>query len=334
MRFGNINIFYWLWFLAALAIFFFWALKQRQRIVEKFVQKDLLPVMAGSWDKKKQYLRAGLVFAAFLLAIFSLAMPQWGFHWQEIKHKGLDIVIAVDTSKSMLAEDVKPNRINRAKLAIRDFIKNLAGDRIGLVAFAGSAFTQCPLTVDYNGFLLSLDALNTEIIPKGGTSLAEAVREANKVYRGGMKKYKVLIIITDGEDHLGDPVKAAEEAKQEGIKIFCIGIGTTEGELIPVTDETGKTSFLKDREGNVVKSRLDEATLQKIALTTGGSYVRSGSAEFGLKLIYEQKLSSMEKRQFQSKMAKQYEERFQIFLFVVFLLLLAEIFISDRKRIL
>jgi Ca-activated chloride channel family protein len=151
-------------------------------------------------------------------------------------------------------------------------------------------------------------------------------------YEGGLKKYKVLIIITDGEDHEGDPVRLAELAQKEGIKIFCIGIGTNEGELIPVTDESGNKGFLKDRSGAVVKSRLDETTLQKIALTTGGSYVRASSKEFGLDLIYKEKLSEMEKRELESKMAKQYEERFQIPLLLAFLLLAAEFIISDRKK--
>ncbi|MBN1520954.1 MAG: VWA domain-containing protein, partial [Candidatus Aureabacteria bacterium] len=238
----------------------------------------------------------------------------------------------VDTSKSMLAQDVKPNRLERAKLAIKDFIKHLQGDRIGLIAFSGEAFLQCPLTVDYNGFLLSLDSLSVNSITRGGTSISQAIKEAIKSYEGGFKKYKVLIMITDGEDHEGAPLKAAEDAKKEGIKIFCIGIGTPEGELISVEDEKGNKTFLKDSQGNVVKTRLDETTLQKIALATGGSYVRSGATEFGLDMIYDKKLSKMEKRELESKLAKQFEDRFQIPLALAFLLLAGELFINERKR--
>ena len=179
--------------------------------------------------------------------------------------------------------------------------------------------------------MLSLDNTDTETIPKGGTSLTSAIKESLRSYEGGQKKYKVLIIVTDGEDNEGDSVQAAQEAKKEGIKIFCIGIGTREGDLIPVLDETGQRSFLKDNQGNVVKSRLDETSLQKIALNTGGVYVRATNAEFGLDLIYREKIAKMEKRELEAKMNKHYEERFQIFLGLALFLLIIEYFISDKK---
>ena len=241
-------------------------------------------------------------------------------------------MIAVDTSNSMLAEDVSPNRLERAKLAIKDFVGYLQGDRIGLIAFAGEAFLQCPLTVDYGGFLLAVDSLKPGIIPRGGTSISKAIKEAINSYQSGMKKHKALILITDGEDHEGDAEKAAREAEKEGIKIYCIGIGTPDGELISVTDEKGNKTFLKDNQGNVIKTRLDESTLQKIALATGGIYVRSGATAFGLDMIYKEKISKMEKREFESKLARQFVDRFQIFLLPAFILLLAEILISERRK--
>ncbi|MFH1777146.1 MAG: VWA domain-containing protein [Candidatus Omnitrophota bacterium] len=332
MRFANINAVYMLWLVFALAVFYLWAVRKKQRLLERFADKELLNELLVSLNRKKERLKIILTFLALVFCCLALMRPQWGFHWEEVKRSGLDILIAIDTSRSMLAEDVKPNRLKRSKMAVLDLLKKLKGDRIGLIAFSGSAFLQCPLTVDYNGFLLSLDNLNTEIIPKGGTSISSAIREAVKSYEGGQKKYKILVLITDGEDHAGDPVKAAEEAKKEEIKIFCIGIGTNEGELIPITDESGNKSFLKDKQGNVVKTRLDEVTLQKIALNTGGSYVRARGAEFGLDLIYEQKLAKMEKRELESKMRKQYEERFQIPLFVAFVLLLICPIIVPRRK--
>jgi len=258
--------------------------------------------------------------------------PQWGFQWKEVKRKGLDILVAVDTSKSMLAEDVKPNRLERSKLALKDLVKKLRGDRIGLIAFSGRAFLQCPLTVDYSGFILSLNDISVGTIPRGGTSISHAINKAIESYEGEQKKYKVLIIITDGENHEGDPFRVAELAKKEGIKIFCIGIGSKEGELIPLIDTRGRTVFLKDESGNVVKTRLDEGVLEEIAIATGGSYVRSTSREFGLDLIYREKLAKMEKRDIESKMKRQYEERFQIPLGFAFLLLLIESLIGDRKK--
>jgi Ca-activated chloride channel family protein len=332
MRFANLGALHLLWLIAALAIFYFWSSKKRRKIMERFVQKNLIADLTPSLDQKKQKVKIILMMSAVLLIILSFLRPQWGFHWQEVKRKGLDIIIAVDTSKSMLASDIKPNRLERAKLAIKDFTRYIKGDRVGLIAFSGEAFLQCPLTVDYGGFLLSVDSLNVNIIPRGGTSISQAIKEAVRSYEGGLKKYKVLILITDGEDHEGDPFKAAEEAKKEGLKVFCIGIGTPEGELITLTDKKGNKTFLKDKRGNVVKTRLDEATLQKIALTTGGSYIHSGATEFGLNLIYEKKLSKMEKRELESKLAKQFEERFQIPLALAFLLLMGELFITERKK--
>lgn len=300
--------------------------------MERFAQKDLIKDLTASLNKRKQRVKAILIILAVFFIVLSFLRPQWGFHWQEVKRKGLDIIIAVDSSKSMLASDIKPNRLERAKLAIKDFTRHLQGDRVGLIAFAGEAFLQCPLTVDYGGFLLSVDSLNVNMIPRGGTSISKAINEAIRSYEGGLKKYKVLILITDGESHEGDPVKAAKTAKKEGVKVFCIGAGTPEGELITLTDEKGNKTFLKDSQGNVVKTRLDETTLQKIAVTTGGSYVRSGATEFGLNLIYKEKFSKMEKREIESKLAKQFQERFQIPLGLAFLLLLGELFISERKR--
>ncbi|HDK81636.1 MAG TPA: VWA domain-containing protein [Nitrospirae bacterium] len=333
MKFGAFQLVNILWLLPALTGFYFWAHKKRTKAMQEFADKKLLNELTLSLHKKRQYLRAFLILVSILMIIISLMRPQWGFSMEKVKRSGIDILIAVDTSKSMLAEDIKPNRLERSKLAIKDLVEKLRGDRIGLIAFSGSAFLQCPLTVDYNGFLLSLNELDFNTIPKGGTSISSAIKAAINSYEGRQKKYKILVIITDGEDHEGNAVEMAEKAKEAGVKIFSIGIGTKEGELIPVTDESGNKIFLKDRRGNVVKTRLDETTLQKIALTTGGSYVRATNTEFGLDLIYKEKLSKMEKREMEDKIIKRYEERFQIPLAIALFLLVLELFISDRKRL-
>ncbi|MDD2703415.1 MAG: VWA domain-containing protein [Candidatus Omnitrophica bacterium] len=331
MRFAAVNFIFAFFVIPALVLFYLWAARSRKSALEKFAQKELLGDLLSAVDSRKRFLKTAVTVLSVFFGLFALMRPQWGFHWEEVKRKGVDIVIALDTSKSMLAEDVKPNRLQRSKLAIRDLVRNLKGDRIGLIAFSGSAFLQCPLTVDYGGFLLSLDDTGINTIPKGGTSITSAIKEALRSYEGGRKKYKVLILITDGEDHEGAPLQAAEEAKKEGISIFCIGIGTEEGELIPVVDESGQKVFLKDGQGAVVKSRLDENSLQKIALETGGVYVRASNAEFGLDLIYRERISRMEKRDLQAKMNKQYEERFRVFLWPALLLLVIEPFINDKK---
>jgi len=332
MTFGNFHAIHLLWLLLSLTLFYIWSYKKRKEDMEKFAQKELLDELTPSLDKIRRKLKAVLILLSLLMIILSLMRPQWGFEWKGISRSGLDILIAIDTSKSMLAEDVKPNRLERSKLSVKDLIKKLQGDRIGLIAFSGSAFLQCPLTSDYGGFMLSLDDLNVYSIQKGGTSLSEAIRVALDSYEGGKKKYMVLVIISDGEDHEGDAVKWAERAKEQGIKIFTIGIGTKEGDLIPVADESGSRVFLKDRSGNVVKTRLDEDILQKIALTANGSYVGATNAEFGLELIYDEKLSKMEKRDFENKMVKRYNEKYQISLSIAFLLLCLEPFIRERRK--
>lgn len=323
---------YFLWLLPALILFFMWARKKRERDMKHFADAELLRELTRSVNTKGRTFRIVCILGAVLLIIVSLMRPQWGFEWQEVRRSGLDILIAIDTSKSMLAEDVKPSRLERSKLAVKDLIKKLRGDRVGLIAFSGSAFLQCPLTVDYSGFLLSLDDLSPDTIPKGGTSLSSAVRVALDSYEGGMKKYKVLVIITDGEDNEGNPLKLAEQAQEKGIKIFTIGIGTKEGDLIPVTDAAGNSMYLKDRNGNVVKTRLDEGTLREIALNTGGSYVKATAAEFGLELIYNKKLSKIEPREIKNKMVKKYKERFQIPLILALIIIGMELFIKERRE--
>lgn len=332
MRFAQAYYSVSFWLVAVLLIFAVWAWRKKRALLSGFAEKGLWEELASLVDFRRQALKYGILIFAVIFAVIALMRPQWGFQWQEVKRRGLDILIAIDTSKSMLASDVKPNRIERSKLAVKDLVKRLAGDRVGLIAFAGTAFLQCPLTVDYDGFLLALGDINVNTIPRGGTSISSAIDTALGSYEAGESKYRILVVITDGEDHEGNAGELAERARREGVKIFCIGIGTAEGELIQVTDEAGNKSFLKDSEGNIVKSHLNEELLKKIALATDGMYVRSSGAEFGLDLIYEERLSKMERREIKSQMNKLYHERFQIPLAVALILLAAEPFIGDRKR--
>ncbi len=333
MRFAEGYYIYGFWIVFAAVLLFMWAYKKKKAALNKFAENSLLEEITPSVDFGKQILKFALIIAVLSLSVLALMRPQWGFRWEEIKRRGLDILVAIDTSKSMLATDVKPNRLERAKLAVKDLVKKLKGDRIGLIAFAGTAYLQCPLTIDYGGFLLALNDLDVSTIPRGGTSISSAIQVALSAFKGLGKQEKALIIITDGEDHEGDPLRFAEKAKEENMKIFAIGIGTEEGDLIQIVDKNGQRSFLKDTEGNVVKSRLNEGILQEIALATGGIYVRSSGAEFGLDIIYDEKLSKMEKRDIKARMNKLYHERFQIPLALALMLLVLESFISDRKKI-
>jgi Ca-activated chloride channel family protein len=323
MRFAHPEILYWLWVVFPLAALF-WALNRRRlRRYEAFAQGALFGKLAGPFRPSAYQVKQALLLCFYVFTILALARPQWGYEMREVKREGLDILIVLDTSRSMLAADVKPDRLERAKLAIRDFLKDLHGDRVGLVAFAGDAFLVCPMTVDYRGFLLSLDDVDTRTIPRGGTNIGKALETAITQYTGIPSKYKAVILITDGENLEGDPAPIIKEARKAGIKIYCVGIGTREGDLIKAK-VLGQNTYVKDENGNIVKSRLNEPLLQTIALKTGGIYVRAGAAEFGLDVIYKQ-LAKLDKREVDGQLSKKYFERFQLPLGLALLFLLLEL---------
>ena len=332
MKFSNLQYIHLFWLIPVLVLFYIWAFSSRWRTLEAFAEAPLIPNLTVSVSLFKQKVKAFLTVIAMFFLVLALIGPKWGFRWQEVKRRGVDIMVAIDTSRSMLTPDVKPNRLERAKLAVKDLLNLLEGDRIGLIAFAGSAFVQCPLTLDYGACALTLNRINTTIIPRGGTNLADAIQTAMDAFGTNGDKHRALIIITDGESHEGDAEATAKEAAETGIKIFCVGIGTKAGELITITDEDGSPTFLKDRGGQVVKSNLNEVALQKIALTTGGSYVKASGANFGLDVIYDEKIAKMEKKELESQLQKRHEDRFQIPLIVAFLLIVTEACIGDRKN--
>jgi len=311
----------------AVAAFFVWARRRRRRALESFVSSGLLPAVAPDVDPRRRTIRAALLTTATLGLVIALGGPMWGFHWEEVHRQGVDLIVAIDTSRSMLATDVKPDRLARAKLAVQDLLAQLHGDRVGLVAFAGRAFVQCPLTLDYGAFAESLDAIDVGIIPKGGTALAEAIDASLDAFEGRQGSHQALLLITDGEDHEGKVKDAVKRASERGVKIYTVGIGTPGGDLIPL--ESG--SFLKDRNGQVVKSRLDENTLKEIAVDTGGVYLHAAGAKFGLTELYRDYVDKMEKRELSSSLEKRFEQRFQIPLALAFVLLLLEPLVGERR---
>jgi Ca-activated chloride channel family protein len=317
--------------LAPCAGFFLWALRQRRSALERFAEARLLPTLAPDLDERRYRWRAAIVLGTLAAIFVAIAGPQWGFHWEEVHREGVDILVALDTSRSMLAEDVKPNRLERAKLGLEDLLKQLHGDRIGLVAFAGSAFTQCPLTLDYDAFSESLRAVEVGIIPKGGTAIGEAIDSSIEAFEGHQGKHTALVLITDGEDHDGKVDEAVQKAVERGVRIYAIGIGSPDGDLIPLT-ANGQQTFVKDRKGQVVKSRLDEAMLQKLAATTNGAYVRAAGPTLGLDQVYDDYISKIEKRELASTMEKRFEERFQWPLLLALLLLVSEPLVGNRRR--
>lgn len=331
MQFANSAYVSWIFVgILAIAAFYVWSFARRSRLITRFAEKKLADDLGASAPVSRKILRAAFIGLAMVLCIAALARPQWGFEWEETKRVGLDIIVSMDVSKSMLATDVKPNRLERSKLAVKDMVKRLNGDRIALIAFAGSSFLQCPLTIDYDGFMLALDDLTTSTIPRGGTDISSAINEAIGIFAGGDSKFKVMIIITDGEYLEGDTLRAADRAKEAGIKIYCVGVGTPEGELIPSFGERGQKEYLEDNQGNVVKSKLNEDVLKKIAILTGGSYVRATQREFGLLLLYDTSISKLEKREIESKMRRRYNEQFQIFLAFALLFMILEPMIPEK----
>jgi Ca-activated chloride channel homolog len=315
----------------ALLAFFWWSGRVRQNLLTQFIQARLLPTLTIGISTTRQKIRLGCLVLAVACLILALARPQWGFDWQEVKQRGLDIVVAIDTSKSMLAEDIAPNRLARAKLAALDLMQRARADRLGLVAFAGSAFLQCPLTIDDSAFRQSVEALDVNIIPQGGTAIAEAITTALTAYKEG-DNYKVLVLFTDGEDHDSGAVEAAEKAAKEGLRIFTIGMGTADGELLHVKDAQGKTDYVRDEQGNVVKSHLNERLLQQIAgATEGGFYLPLRGAKV-IDTLYDEGLAKLPKTQHQEKFVRQYHERYHWPLAVAIVLLLVEMLFPERKR--
>jgi len=269
----------WLWGIAAaplLGVFYFLSHRRGTALVAKVVAPRLREQLVGSVSVPRRAARALLVLAAFSLALVALAQPRAGFIRQEIKQKGRDVIIAVDTSRSMLATDVAPNRLARAKLLTQDLLRLLKGDRVGLVAFAGSAFLQAPLTLDYSAVINALDELDTSVIPKGGTNIGAAISIAEEAFGKAEGQIRALIILTDGEELDADGLAAAKKAAGMGVRIFTVGIGSPEGSLIPLRTEDGRQDFVRDDAGKPVQSRLDVARLQEIASATGGFYVPVG----------------------------------------------------------
>jgi Ca-activated chloride channel family protein len=332
MQFGDPRAFWLLALVPVLALFLVWAFRARRRALTRFAAQPLAERLADGVRPVARRWKAVAVVAVVLFAVLALAQPRWGFEWREVKNRGVDVFVLLDVSKSMLTEDVKPNRLTQAKYAVQDLLEKLRGDRIGLVAFAGTAFVQCPLTIDYEAFRLTLKDASPGIIPRGGTAIVAAIRTALKAFEAGEGRDRALVLITDGEATEGDALVAADEAAKAGVKIYAIGVGTTQGELIPVREEGKPMDFVKNREGEVVKSRLDEETLKQLALKTGGIYVRSAAGDFGMDTIYDKGIGQMQRKEYEARLQKRFFERYQWPLGVAFALLVVEAFVSDRRK--
>ncbi|MDB6028974.1 MAG: hypothetical protein JWM68_5197 [Verrucomicrobiales bacterium] len=314
-----------------LAIFLFWSWRTKQKLIAQFVTSRLLANLTVGVSKTRQQMRLVLLGCTVAFAMLAMARPQWGFDWEEAKQQGLDILVAIDTSKSMLASDVAPTRLARAKLAAFDLMKIAKSDRLGVIAFAGSAFLQTPLTLDEEAFRQSVETLEAGIIPQGGTALGEAIDTATKAFETSGENHKILVLFTDGEDHDSGAMESAEKAAKAGVKIFTIGVGSAEGELIRMPDAQGNVGFLKDDQGNVVKSHLNESLLQQIATVANGFYLPLRGAN-PMETLYQRGLAPLPKTDSTTKTVKTYHERYHWPLFLAIVLLIAEMFLPQRKR--
>lgn len=302
--------------------------KCRRKAMQQFASPELAAHLTRNISRRRRLWKGLLLILTLFLCFTALARPQYGYHWEEVKRRGIDLLFALDTSRSMLVEDIKPNRLARAKMGIYDFINQLEGDRVGLLPFAGSSYLMCPLTLDYNAFNQSLESIDTKIIPRGGTSLSKVINSATNIL-GEKSSHKILIILTDGENLEGDAIAAAEQAAKAGVTIYTVGVGTRSGELIPLANGKG---VVKDASGNPVRSQLDAKTLIKIAETTGGIYAPLGKAGEGLETIYNNKLSLVPKEELSGRRHKVLKEQFQWPLAGAILLLIVEFLINDRRR--
>jgi len=311
MQFGKPHYF-WLLGLIPLLIVFYWIVFQRRKsALERFSGKILTQKLLIAVSSLKQKLKAILIILVFIFLIFTLTEPKWGFHIEEVRREGIDMVIALDISKSMLAEDLKPSRMVRATLEIESLLEQLTGDRVGLVAFAGSAFIQCPLTLDYATIRLFLNDLDIYSIPRGGTDIGGAIRKSVEAFEGSSGGEKIILLLTDGEDHGGQLTVALKEAKALDITVYPIGIGRDEGAPIPSVDSEGKIQYLRNREGEIVLSKLDPRLLEKIAVLSGGSGGIIGHGDFSLEELYRRKIAKLEKEELSSQQKKEYHHRFQ-----------------------
>jgi Ca-activated chloride channel family protein len=305
----------------------------RQRsALARFVAPHLRAALTRSVSQGKARAKRALLLGAVALLFVALAGPKAGYRWEEVTRRGNDILFAVDTSRSMLTPDVKPNRLTRAKLAIDDFVQHLDGDAVGLIAFAGDAFLQSPLTLDYDAFHDSLNALDTRIIPRGGTNIASAIQEAQTALKDRPGSDKILVLVTDGEDLQGNALSAAKAAAQQGLKIYTVGVGTANGDLIALPPDQGG-GFVKDAAGNPIKSHLNETALKAIAAATGGLYAPLGAEGQGLTSIYQQALAPLTKHDLASRRQKIYTQRYQWPLAAGLGMLLASVLMGTRRRI-
>lgn len=330
MRFAEPMFLWGLLTLPLFALLFVYAYHRRKKLAARFVSLSMLPKLSTSVSPWRRLAKVLLLLLAIAFLFVALARPQWGRKMEHIERRGLDLVLLQDISLSMLAEDIKPNRLTRSRHEISAFLESLSGDRVGLVAFSGEAQVMVPLTLDYGTVQMMLRELTPGwLMP--GTNLENAIRKGMSLYKnsGTAGQYSVMILMSDGEELEAAAVNAAKEAAEMGIRIYTIGIGSREGVPIPVPGKNGEVAYKKDVQGNIVTTRLEDGTLQEIASVTGGLYFYASPGEFQLQKVLTE-IASLEKKEQASDRMENYQDRYQIFLGLAALLFLIEALVSER----
>lgn len=328
-KFAHIYYFYLLalipFFVGLLVFFLIW----KKRAISRYGDLNVIRQLMPEYSRPKVIVKFIVLMLALSAIIFAAAGPQTGSKIEKVKRKGIDLMICLDVSNSMMAMDIKPNRIERAKQSINRLMDNLEGDRVGIIIFAGKAYSQLPITTDYAAAKMFIETINTNIIPTQGTAIAEAIELAMNGF-GESKHNKAIVIITDGEDHEGNVLEQAELAVKKNITIYTIGMGLPEGSPIPVYQGNVQTGYKKDRDGNTVMSKLDETLLQRLASVGKGMYVRATTSETGLGKIFDD-IGKIQKSEIEEKQFSDYEDQFQYFLGLALLLLVLDLFVFERK---
>ena len=333
IRFGNSSLLPFVWFIFPLSLLVVFGYFRKRQLYRTFSHFNLLPHLTQWIDFRIQKICLLFLLLAYLFLSFALSQPQIGTTKQTIKLRGSDLVVAIDLSTSMLAEDIKPNRLLKAKNGISQLVGKLNGDRVGLIAFAGSSFVQCPLTTDYEALRTFLLALDVDTISQRGTEFRDAMETAMGVFDQDEEKYRVLIFFSDGEDHGREAIETAKVARDQGVRIFCIGLGSAEnGAPIPIVSKNKKLEgYKRGQRGNLIVTKLNDRLLRDLVLITGGTYYQATPSGREIDELYAD-LSSLEKREFRQKKIVRYEERFQFFLGLALIFLVLEQWLNGRRK--
>ena len=329
-QFDHSELLFLLIIIPVIVLFHWLSRKRRKRLLKDFGELEIIEQLMPERSKSRPVVKLILLLSALFFFIFGIAGPQFGTKLRETKRKGVEIIIALDVSNSMMAEDIQPNRLERAKQAISKLVDQLRNDKIGLIVFAGEAFTQLPITTDYVSAKMFLSNISTNIVPVPGTAIGAAINLATKSFTPEGKSDKAIIIITDGENHEDDAVGMATAAREKGIFVHTIGIGLPQGAPIPTESGNNQKNYLKDNEGNVVISKLNEVLLQQIATAGNGIYIRATNTQIGLNTIFDE-ISKMNKTEYKAKRYSEYEDQFQWPFGIAILLLVIELLVLERR---